>query len=123
MANDANKVKYRRLEIGEVVETGDEYQSEETKIWTRVPTAVVGNVIGSDHLPHRRLCLCGAQQPQHCDLTELVADLRERMARLEHRFAAASEIVAPPQPNPAGRRCCQKNVGGYLTEREQEGGR
>jgi len=38
---------------------------------------------------------------QHRDLPEIVAALRARVARLEHRFAAASEIVAPPQPDPA----------------------
>lgn len=83
MANEADRVKYRRLNVGEVIEAGDEYQSEETKVWRRVPGIVVGKVIDKDHLPLRRLCLCGAQPSQHYDLPEAVAALTERVARLE----------------------------------------
>jgi len=113
-AAENEAANWRRLEVGEVIEAGDEYLDEKDG-WKRVPHS--GMAFTRHLLPHRRRRV---PLPDHRDLPSAVAELRERVRRLEaaNVFSlAASDIVrdqidgvvrrvrgtadaAPPQPDP-----------------------
>lgn len=75
-AEDA-AAQWRRLEVGEVVQEGDEYR---TKNGDWLTTTGAGRTVREDsqHYRRRRVPL-----PDHRDLPQAVAELRERVTRLE----------------------------------------
>ena len=76
-AEDA-AANWRRLGVGEVIEAGDEYQKKGH--WLPVDHIWFGEAVTVYHLPHRRRRV---PLPDHRDLPQAVAELRERVARLE----------------------------------------
>lgn len=96
-AEDA--ANWRRLEAGEVVQAGDEYRN--CWGWQSVPTAWCGQALGDGFWTVRRRI---SSAPQHRDLPEAVAELRERVAKIEEAMMSGStwypicDIPAPPPP-------------------------
>ena len=93
-AEDA--ANWRRLEVGDVVQAGDQYRN--CWGWQSVPTTWYGQVL-CDGFWHIRRRVPSASQ--HRDLPEVVADLRERVARLE----GAAKTAAKESPAVVANTC------------------
>ncbi len=96
-AEDA-AANWRRLEVGEVIEEGDEFQKKDGN-WLPVDHAWVGEAVTVYHRPHRRRRV---PPPDSRDLPAAVAELRERVARLEAVIPKSVSVSNAEEPENKG---------------------